>query len=156
PASWQKTGRTFEGAKPPVEVETESAHVAPGTEYSTAIDGNGLPFVGAGWWEAERDFTWSRGERSELNLRFAGKLAGDVVVTLEMMPYLGRGYMDSQRVIVKHEGNVVGDFEMERYGHRSVTLSLGTEGAETVSLVVEVPGAISPATALSGMDQRTL
>ncbi len=155
-ASWHATGTVLEGEMPPAEEANEPGIVAVNETVSTARDAAGVAALGDGWWTPEENSTWSRDKMSTLHFRFMQKLVGDVSVTLRLAPYLGRGKLERQRVIVRHDGKVLGELDVASFGNYTVIVPLGPEGTDALDLVLEVPDAMSPASALSSTDERVL
>jgi len=156
-AAWHATGNVLRGEVSPTETETAApGFVETDKTLSTGNKGEGQYVLGDGWWSGEKDFTWTRGRKSTLHFRFEKPLKGDVSVTLRLTPNLGKGHVDHQKVIVRHDENVLDELKVTSYGNHTVIVPVGAGGASEFDLEIEVPGAFSPASALASTDERVL
>jgi hypothetical protein len=75
--------------------------------------GNSLSFLGGGWAPSEAQFTWGVGAESHLVFpRQEG--ADEYVLTLDVVPFVHRPQLPSQRLIVSVNDTVVGSTDLSR------------------------------------------
>src|SRR5690242_13687675 len=80
---------------------------------SFASAGNSLAYLGGGWAQSEDNFTWGIGGESHLVFPHL-KTADEYILTLDVIPFVHRPELASQRLIVSVNDAVVGSTALSR------------------------------------------
>lgn len=88
-----------------------------GTECELTISfasaGNSLAYLGGGWAQPEDNFTWGIGSESHLIFPHL-KMGDEYILTLDVIPFVHRSELASQRLIVSVNDVVVGSTALSR------------------------------------------
>ena len=121
-----------------------------------ASAGNSLAFLGGGWARSEDEFTWAIGAESHLVFPRL-EPADEYVLTLDVVPFVHRPELPSQRLIVSVNDTVVGSTHLSRptlLGYR-IPASLARRSDKMV-ITLQHPDAARPKDFSGIADDRSL
>jgi hypothetical protein len=165
-SSWQSMYRTYK----PGEVITSSPTYEYGTEILFGSDRMARPFDKqyqvAGWSYPETRHTWTDGYSAVLAVQ-TKTTDSDHILTIAAVPYLAGGALDQQRVIVKVNGQHVGELVFDQPGtwksgslygfqEREIGIPHDALGGGVQYIVFELPDAMSPKELGISEDKRDL
>ncbi len=133
-----------------------STQAEPGLTIDFGTLGNSREYLGNGWALAEPDFTWAIGMESEIRVRELPR-AGDLLLTLDVVPFVRPPELPSQRLIVSVNGLVLGSSVLRRptlLGYRIPADALSASGG--LAIVLQHPDAARPAEFEVSSDRRML
>ena len=118
-------------------------------------DGNGLPYMGAGWSGPEVSFTWSIGECAELLFPWH-RQQGDLLLSLHMAPFLGGG-LEAQPIEVCVSGHLVAALDVtEPREYQVMLFDHHLAGRNVIAVQLHIGEPRSPKEAGIGSDERRL
>lgn len=123
---------------------------------SFAATGNRLAYLGDGWANSENAFTWAIGAESHLLLPHLAP-ADELVLTLDVIPFVQAPELPSQRLIVSVNDTVVGSTDIARptlLGYR-IPASLARRSDQLV-VTLQHPDAARPIDFCNSKDERLL
>lgn len=118
--------------------------------------GNSLAYLGGGWARSEPEFTWGVGAESHIVLPRL-EAADEYVLTLDVVPFVHRPELVSQRLIVSVNNTVVGSSELSRptlLGYRFSRDMIGS--TDRVLITLRHPDAARPKDFTENGDERYL
>ena len=154
PDSWKPTYRLFTPTgiqyNPPITYE-------PGTIIHFGTGGEAEQYLGTGWSTAEKGWRWTSETRSDIILPMK-KPQSDLVLNLQFFPFLAQDTLDSQRLNISVNGNLVMNYTISHPKSQKIVVeidrSLLNENSQT--LTFDLPDARSPYETGDGNDIRTL
>lgn len=129
-----------------------------GTPLTFGRSGSFKPF-GDGGWTVTRgaDINWTQGGEAGLRLPVADP-GGDVRLQFTVRPLLAPGRLERQRVVVRVNGQDLGEMELTeaRFSTQSVDIPAEMAATGLLSVRFVLPDAVSPAELGTGEDERVL
>ncbi|MEQ8822407.1 MAG: hypothetical protein RLY93_19400 [Sumerlaeia bacterium] len=113
-------------------------------------------YLGPHWdYFSEPEHTWSLGARPEIHFSLPDSGPTSMTLTIQAFPYLAEGRIGSQTVRPVLNGEVLAELKVAAPGHYGIHLpAQALRGANR--LVLELPGAVSPAESEHAPDRRVL
>jgi len=143
PESWQRTGRTLTGDG--VKQEALNSAYEYGQEIRFGEGGNAEKYLKYGWNSPGQGVgTWTAGTKALLYLSVPPP-ESDLALRARLYPFLVKGKLDTQRVIVSVNGTEVGTWTLDKPGYYELALPRETVGTNPWLLVsLSLPDAVSP------------
>jgi hypothetical protein len=120
------------------------------------VPGNSADYRGDGWALPEPGFTWAIGMESHIRIPHP-PAASDILLTLDVVPFVLPSELPSQRLIVSANGIVLGSCVLQRptlLGYRIPASVVGAGGG--LSIVLRHPDAARPSEFAATADRRML
>ncbi len=112
-------------------------------ELTFGAAGDDAPHLGEGWSAAEPGYRWSVGPSSELWLDRPGD--GDLLLELQLSPFVAPPALEAQRLVVHADGALVGALSLSEGGRRALRIQAGAlAGRRDVRLSFMHPDAARP------------
>ena len=151
PESWQFTGRVF--ARNGLQYPNRYHY---GALIRFGADGNSKPYQERGWSIDERGGVWTDGKKAVLNMRI-DKPNGDMVLQLSQIPYVMKGKLERQRVVVYANRESVAEWNISSAGEQKAVIPKDAVQGGRLEIAFELPEAVAPnAISLQNSDERIL
>lgn len=125
-----------------------------GSEIRFDIGGNAIPYQVSGWSAAEKEFTWTDGNKASLEIPI-GEAQSDLVLKVKMFPLLGSS-VTKQRVSVNINENSLGQWNVDRQDEYEIQIPKSILKDSVLKVTFEIPDAITPKELNIGNDIRVL